>query len=277
MRGTIWRWWAAVASSVLVCLLSIASVACAGNSTTAPHPPAPLLLYWDNSASAGAATPQAAYVLSARFAPCLLPGNETTTAPDQSVTWLVSGRDFGIAYLRATCRDTLRGDYLYRNFLVLVKGAKNLWYEDEFQRRLPFPPEVNPTLPPELQASSLADLFPADTYAELPWWRTSLQVPLAERMWVAVTPRDYVVGLVRDSVIPPPEAITTTVGRLQGWVTEGNGMATVVAPRPDGVVFFFAGTGSASEVEEIAARALPHAEEALGGPLSPATTPTPSQ
>jgi hypothetical protein len=67
----------------------------------------------------------------------------------------------------------------------------------------------------------------------------------------------------------------TTVGGLPGWVTEANGMTTVVTPRADGAIFF-AGTASASEIEALAARVLPTAEAAVGGPPPPTPTPAPT-
>jgi hypothetical protein len=234
---------------------------------------------------AGRDDPQEAYALSAQFAPCRQPNDRMTTSADQSVTWLLSGPSIGVAYLRATCRGAFRGDYLYRSFLVLAKGTFNgrhdTWNFDGFQKRLPFPPPLDPTLTPSLRVPSLTDLFPADDYNEVGPWRPEvgpqgLRTPRAGTIWVALTPRDYVLGLVRESVTRPQEALTTTVGGLAGWVTEANGMATIVAARADGAVFFFAGTGSASDVEALAARALPRAEEALGGPLPPAITPAPA-
>lgn len=276
MRGTIRRRrWMAMARSMFLCLLSALSVACADSTTMAPHPPAPLLLDWDWSVSAGATNPQAAYARSAHFAPCLLPRDRTTTATDQSVTWLLSGPDVGVVYLRASCSNTPRGNYLYRNSLVLIKGTQNAWYADGFERRLPFPAPVDSTPTQELGVPSLIDLFPADTYVEQPVWRATEPISIAGRSWVSLTSRDYVLGLVQGTVTRPPEAVATTLDGLQGWVTETNGMATVVAPRPDGVIFVSAGTGCASEIEAIAARALPRAEEALGGPLLPEITPTP--
>jgi hypothetical protein len=194
-----------------------------------------------------------------------------TPSADQSVTWLLSGPRVGVAYLRATCRNTPHGSYVFRSFLVLVKGTfggrHNSWYMDEFERRLPFPPEEDPAPRSELWLPSLTDLFPADTYLDWgPMPPPNAPVSLMVRAWVALTPRDYVLGLVKDSVTRPQEATTTTVGGLPGWVTEANGMATLVAPRPDGTVFCFAGAGSPSEVEAIAAHALPRADAALRDP-----------
>jgi len=231
----------------------------------------------------GATTPQEAYARSARFTPCIASKDGKTTSADQSATWLVSGPGVGVVDLRATCRNTYRGNYLYRGFLAVAKGTfggrHDTWNFDGFQKRLPFPPTLDPILTPSLRVPSLTDLFPADDYNEGGPWRPEvgpriLSTPMAGTIWVSLTPRDYVLGLVKDRITRPQEATTTTVGGLPGWVTEANGMATIVAPRPDGAVFFFAGAGSASEVEALAARALPRAEEALGGPLPPAITPT---
>jgi hypothetical protein len=288
MRGTIgWRRWAVLTLSVCCCLLS---VACAENTpqSRGVHPP-PDLFAWNYSASVGATTPQEAYARSAQFAPCRQPNDRMTASADQSATWLLSGPSMGVAYLRATCRGAFHGDYLYRSFLVLAKGTFNgrhdSWYIDEFHRRLPFPPPVDPTPTQDLHVPSLTNLFPADTYLDwgparpyLDWGPApppGAPVSLVVRAWVALTPRDYVLGLVKESVTRPQEATTTTVGGLVGWVTEANGMATIVAPRPDGAVFFFAGAGSASEVEALAARALPRAEDALRDPSQVAITPSP--
>jgi hypothetical protein len=60
------------------------------------------------------------------------------------------------------------------------------------------------------------------------------------RAWFSLTPRDYVLGLVKESATRPPEATATTIDGLPGWVMEANGMATIVAARPDGEVVVFA-------------------------------------
>ena len=95
------------------------------------------------------------------------------------------------------------------------------------------------------------------------------------RAWFSPTPRDYVLGLVKESATRPPEATATTIDGLPGWVMEANGMATIVAARPDGEVVVFAGAASASEVEALAARALPRADDALRDPAQVAISPTP--
>lgn len=94
------------------------------------------------------------------------------------------------------------------------------------------------------------------------------------RAWFSLTPRDYVLGLVKERATRPPEATWTTVDGLPGWVMEANGMVTTVVPRPDGAVAVFASTGSASEVEALAARALPRADDALRDPAQVAISPT---
>jgi hypothetical protein len=105
MRGTISRPAATIASVVFACLLSVTSVTCAGNSVDTsckrcgPRPPE--LFEWDYTASVAASTPQKAYAVSARFMPCDM-RDHALTAPDQSVTWLISGPNAGFAYLRAT-------------------------------------------------------------------------------------------------------------------------------------------------------------------------------
>jgi hypothetical protein len=184
MRGTIrWRRWAALALSVCCCFLS---VGCAGNSAAGIQKmPPPDTFVWNATASVGAATPQAAYARSAHFVPCWrptvstsdnderlptnderLPTNDErmTTSPDQRVIWLFSGPR--VAYLRATCRNAFHGNYVYRSFLVLYKVRQNSWYVDQFQRQAPFPPTEDPTPTFAPSASSLTDLFPADTYRD---------------------------------------------------------------------------------------------------------------
>jgi len=172
MGGTmLWRRWAALALLVCCCFLS---VACAGNSTAGIQKmPPPSSFDWNATASVGAATPQAAYVRSAHFVPCRRPNggattsindDRMTTSPDQSLTWLISGPRVGVVYLRATCRNAFHGNYVYRSFLVLVKGRQDTWYIDQFQRQVPFPPTEDPIPAPVAHMSSLTDLFPADTY-----------------------------------------------------------------------------------------------------------------
>jgi hypothetical protein len=275
MRGRIrWRRWAAIALSLCCCLLS---VACAGTSTAGIQKmPAPDTFTWNTDASAGATTPQEAYTRSAHFTPCRRPTVSTTTSdndarmttsPDQSVTWLVSGPSVGVVYLRATCRNAFHGNYLYRGILAVAKGTgggrPNSWYHGaigEFHKQLPFPPTEDPPPPFEPLPPSVADLFPADRYIDWGPWHTGTPestVSWAGRAWVSLTPRDYVLALVKESVTRPPEATTTTIGGLTGLVTEGRGMVTVVAPRPDGAIVVFAGTGSASAIEALAARPAP--------------------
>jgi hypothetical protein len=268
-----WRCWTAIALSVCCCFLS---VACAETSTNPRNDGGPPHFFtWISSASVGATTPQEAYALSAHFTPCIMPDGETTS-PDQSVTWLLSGPRAGVAYARATCRGAVHGDYVYRCILEVVKGTvqgrHDAWDVDHFEWRLPLPPTAFPPTPTVAPfAPSVADLLPADSYRDSGPGRTSplagpsvnTPVFLAWRAWIALTPRDYVLGLVADS------------GGLPGWVTEANGMATVVTPRSYGAVFF-SGTGSAHEIEALAARVLPAAEEALGGPPPPTPTPAPT-
>jgi hypothetical protein len=182
----------------------------------------------------------------------------------------------GVAYLRATCRNAFHGNYMYRSFLVLDKRAQDTWYIDQFQRQVPFPPTEDPTPTFAPSASSLADLFPADAYRDWgPMPPASAPVSLLVRAWFSLTPRDYVLGLAKESVTRPTEATTTTVVGLPGWEMEANGMATIVAARPDGAVVVFAGVGSAGEVWALAARALPRADDALRDPTQVAISPTP--
>jgi hypothetical protein len=277
MRGRIrWRRCAAIALSLCCCFLS---VACADNSTAGIHKVAPPSFFdWNYNASVGAATPQEAYARSAHFAPCRMTNDDMRPATDQSVTWLVSGPRVGVAYLRATCRNAFHGNYVYRSFLVLFKGGQDTWYIDHFQRQVPFPPTEDPTptlapLPP-----SVADLFPADRYIDWgPWQLNPPDTPVswAGRAWFSLTPRDYVLGLLKESATRPPEATVTTVGGLPGWVMEANEMATVVAPRPDGSVVVVSGTGSASAIEALATHALPRADDALRDRDQSAITATP--
>jgi hypothetical protein len=260
----LWRRWAAITLSVFVCLLS---VACGETTPAASHPPPPSYFVWDYVASGAATTPQEAYARSAHLAPCRMPNDRMTSSSDQSVTWLLSGPDVGVIYLRATCHGAVHGDYLYRYLLVLSKGIYHRWYIDGPEESWPFPPTEYPTPMSNGLLPSPAGLLPGDFYFASGAWRHDLGISAAGRNWVALTPRDYILGLVKESVIRPQDALTTTVDGLLGWVAEANGMATVVALRPHGVVFFFAGTGSASEIETLAARVLPKAEDALGGPL----------
>jgi hypothetical protein len=259
---------------VCCCFLS---VACADNSTTGIHKVAPPSFFdWNYNASVGAATPQEAYARSAHFAPCRMNNDDLRSGADQGVIWLFSGPRVGVAYLRATCRNAFHGNYMYRSFLVLYKRVQDTWYIDQFQRQVPFPPTEDPTPTFAPSASSLADLFPADTYRDWgPMPPPSAPVSLMVRAWFSLTPRDYVLGLVKESATRPPEATTTAVDGLPGWVTEANGMATIAAPHPDGAVVVFAGTGSASEVEALAAHALPRADDALRDPAQGAISPTP--
>ncbi len=288
MRGTSRRR-RPMAMTLFVCCC-LFTVACADNSPEARGGgPGPVFFSWYYNASVGATTPQEAYARSAQFTPCWMADGRITTSPDQSVTWLVSGPGIGVAYLRATCRGALRGDYVYRNLFEVVKGpgsSQNTsgWApDDQAELRWPFPPteDIHPTSAPF--APSIADLLPADSYRDSGPGRMSYPAPpsrfhpvfWAWRSWVALTPRDYVLGLVADSDVRPPDATPTTVGGLPGWVTEANGMATVVMPR-SATAIFFSGTGSASEIEALAARVLPNAEEALGGPPPPTPTPPPT-
>ena len=281
-----WRCWTAIALSVC-CLLS---VACAETSTNPRSSGPPQFFTWNYNASVGATTPQEAYALSAHYTPCRMPGGETAS-PDQSVTWLVSGPRVGLARLRATCRGAAHGDAVHHGVLEVVKGIvqgrHDAWEYYLVQQELPLPPPVSPPTPTSSpSAPSIADLLPADNYLAWGPGRTSppagppspsepTRVFYAVRGWMALARRDYVLGLVADSGARPPDAMSTTVGGLPGWVTEANGMATVVTPRSYGAVFF-AGTGSAYEIEALAARVLPTAEEALGGPPPPTPTPAPT-
>jgi hypothetical protein len=279
-----WRRGAAVALSVWCCCLF--TVACAGPSTAQNHTsPPPDTFQWVIAASVGAITPQAAYARSARFTPCRRADiNTTTTSPDQSVTWLVSGPTVGVGYLRATCSHAFHGSYLYRGFFAVAKGTfegrQNSWKYGgilEFHKTLFFastdePPPPFAPLPP-----SVADLLPTDRYINWGPWQLApidMIVSWTGRAWVSLTPRDYIVALVQENITRPQEASATTVVGLPGWVTEANGMATVVALRPDGRFFVFAGTGSARAIEALAARALPRADDALRAPTQSAITPT---
>jgi hypothetical protein len=207
-----------------------------------------------------------------------------TAGADQSVTWLVSGPSVGVVYLRATCYNAFHGNYLYRGFLAVAKGTfggrHNAWNHGgigEFHKRLPFAPTEDPPPPFAPLPPSVADLFPTDRYIDWGPWQfdpADTTVSWTGRAWVSLTPRDYVLALVKENVTRPPEASATTVDGLPGWVTEANGMATIVTARPDGAVVF-AGTGSTSQVEALAARALPRVDDTLRAPTQSAITPTP--
>ena len=198
------------------------------------------------------------------------------------MTWLVSGPSVGVVYLRATCAHAFHGNYLYRGFFAVAKGTfdgrQNAWSCGgicEFHKRLFFASTEEPPPPFAPLPPAVADLLPADQYINWGPWQLApvdTTVSWTGRAWVSLTPREYIVALVKENVTRPPEASATTVAGAPGWVTEANGIATVVALRPDWRFFVFAGTGSAGAIEALAARALPGADDAL---RDPTITPTP--
>lgn len=79
--------------------------------------------------------------------------------------------------------------------------------------------------------------------------------------------RLYVAGHVADEAFPPAGALPVSIAGSAGWMTEDHGMVSVVLPGANGTTFFFAGSGSADEIQQLAALALQH-ENSLLEPIS---------
>lgn len=70
-------------------------------------------------------------------------------------------------------------------------------------------------------------------------------------------------GHVADPATKPADATSITVNGQAGWLTRQNGIITVTVPQADGVTAFFAGAGSTTQIEALAAIAFSHMDEVL--------------
>lgn len=230
---------------------------------------APTLDTWSHHAAYDSKTPQEAFAANVQLTPCV---NDTSSetgygAPPQTttVTWLDAGRDYGLALINVTCPHQPQP---YKLWLF------SLGRDD--QRRWALQPghivgnrsadSPSTSIPPsEVDVPSWL-LLPSDTYVGIRVPGPSgLNPPASVAAWYSLSHnvRTFVFGHVADPATRPVDATSVQVNGQAGWVAEQNGIVIVTLPLADGSTAFFAGTGTSSQVEDLAATAFAHMDDAL--------------
>jgi hypothetical protein len=223
--------------------------------------PAPEAFSWVPTA-APSATAQQALAVSLRD--LHLCGSEPTVV---TTIWVVTGTTYGMAVLTADCHTDSNDT---RQTLVLVQ----LGVDTPYQPRCPHWQLVGETYvgrnapPPNAPADVLAHVpawlpLPPDAYASDPMGG-GVVTPSWVQVWESAT-REFIAGRFRSTALRPPNAQALT-SEPAGWVTEDHGLVSVVLPQPGDWTFFFAGTAAPAQVEDLARRALPHADDLLPWP-----------
>lgn len=236
------------------------------NRSAPPKSVAPPRIYtWSHYATYDSKTPQEAFAASVRLTPCISPPSRTGYgAPPQtaSVTWLDAGRDYGLALINVTCPHQLRPYSIW--LFSLGRDGQRQWgpqagyvignRDADSSSTSPQPSEVN--VPSWL-------LLPSDSYTgiKVPG-PAGLNPPASVVAWYSSS-RTFVLGQVADPATRPVDATSVQVNGQPGWTTEQNGIVIVTAPLADSTTAFFAGTGSASQVEELASSAFAHMDDVL--------------
>lgn len=242
-----------VACSLLLLLASCAS--------TASHPDLrlpPSDLVWDTSASTSSTNPLDAFARSARG---ILPCEGDTPGKDQSVAWIAATRDLGALFIRATCPTRYYASYTTIVNDTVPQTAPH-WWVPEGGIGTTFPISSTPTgiLEPPLPWLDL----PPDTYYG---WSASWRNP--DRVFtLRFSPtRSYVIGRVRQAALRLPQSVEIILEGQPAWMTVTNDIVSVVVPQRDST-FYFAGSGSADDVQKAAAQALAHENALLPSPAS---------
>jgi hypothetical protein len=252
---------------IAVLLVAVLGTTMLLNRTPSPRSvPSPQLFIWSHHAEYDSKTPQEAFAANVQLTPCIDDTSSKTgrgASPETAtVTWLDAGRDYGLAYVTVTCLHQLRPYKLW--LFALGRDDQHHWALQTgyiISNRNADSPSTS-TPPSDVNVPSWLPL-PSDTYVgiRVPG-PEGLNPPASVVAWYSAS-RTFVLGHIADPASRPADATSVHVNGLAGWVTEENDIVIVTVSQVDGSTSFFAGTGSASQVEDLAARAFSHMDDVL--------------
>lgn len=251
----------AVAAVLLLGVVGTVIVMMQQPATRGIRPPS--LYTWSAEAAYSSKTPQDAFAAAMKLTPC-----EGARASTATITWLATGRNYGLALIRATCMQREQPYAIWWLF-SLGRGAEQHWSPQAgyvvSTRNAGNEGSPGSTNSPAVSAGQTPPWLslPPDSYAKaiVPGPR-GLQPEASVVAWHSPS-RTFVFGHVADQAIEPATAMPVLVAEHSGWATEQNGVAIVTLPLSDGTMFFCAGTGSIAQVEGIASLAVVHMDELL--------------
>lgn len=246
---------------VAVILVAVLGTIIILNQTPSPKSLlSPSLWTWSQQGAYDSQTPQEALAANIHLTPCDGAPPQTAT-----VTWLDAGHDYGFAFISVICPH--QPQPYATIYLALGRDDQHHWTiqaADTLGRRNAGVPS-NSTSVSDVPVPAWLPL-PSDTYSG-DWvsWQRGSTPPASVAAWYtgSSTFRTFVFGHVADPAMRPTDATSVQVNGETGWITDENGMVIVTLPLADGSTAFFAGTGTASQVEDLAARAFPHMDDVL--------------
>lgn len=244
----------AVVAVILVAVLGTITIL---NQTPSPKSLlSPSLWTWSQQGAYDSQTPQEALAANMHLTPC-------DGAPPQAatVTWLDAGHDYGFAFISVTCPH--QPQPFATIYLALGRDDQHHWTiqaADTLGRH-----SENSTSVSDVPVPAWLPL-PSDTYSG-DWvsWQRGSTPPASVAAWYSSsrTFRTFVFGHVADPATRPANATPVQVNRKAGWLMEENSVVIVTLPLADGSTSFFAGIGTASQVENLAATAFAHMDDVL--------------
>lgn len=234
---------------------------------TAPVVPPSLPLQWSSAAAEGSTSAEQAFARGATLRPCTLDNASTSPATSGNVAvaasaldtiWLENGPHYGIVLIQFACPAGTR-----------EHGESIVWINSLGKRPngewLPLAGEYTP------RPASSGTPSPQSPVAGVPAWLALPgdhyegrlvgpcgQVPaVAWQSWDSTT-RTFVAGHVADRALLPAYARPVTIDGKAGWMTQQDGIASVVVPLADGTTFFFAGSLTSTQIQGLSAQALAH-------------------
>jgi hypothetical protein len=196
-----------------------------------------------------------------------------------TTTWVVTGPTYGMAILLADCHTDPHDT---RQALAFLQVGVDTPYQPRCPHwQLEGGSLVTLRPPPNPPEAGLAQVpswlpLPPDNYLTDPLGGGPYP-PSAVQVWESAT-QEFVTGRFQGLALRPPDAQPLTT-ESPGWLTKEHGLVSVVLPQPDGWTFYFAGTASPQQVEDLARRTVAHADDLLPWP-QPAPTdypkPTPA-
>lgn len=257
----------AAAAVLLVAVLGTMTLL---NQTPSPRSvPLPRLYIWSHNAAYDSKTPQEAFAANMQLTPCVDATSSETgrgTPPESAtVTWLDAGRDYGLAFINITCPHQPRPYTLWLS--SLGRDDQRHWDTQTgyILTNWNSGSQSTSTSVSNVQVPSWLSL-PSDTYIgiRVPG-PVGLNPPASVAAWYSSSRnvRTFIFGHVADPATRPAGATSVQVNGQAGWVSEQNGIVIVTLPLTDGSTAFFVGTGTVSQVEELAARAFAHMDDVL--------------
>lgn len=248
----------AVVTVILVAVLGTIIIL---NQTPSPKSLlSPSLWTWSQQGAYDSQTPQEALAANMHLTPCDGAPPQTAT-----VTWLDAGRDYGFAFISVTCPH--QPQPYATVYLALGRDDQLHWTvqaADTLGRRSG-DSTSNSTSVSDVPVPAWLPL-PSDTYrGDWVSWQRGSTPPASVAAWYSSsrTFRTFVFGHVADPATRPANATSVQVNRKAGWLTEENSVVIVTLPLADGSTSFFAGIGTASQVENLAATAFAHMDDVL--------------